>query len=277
MRVRFYAALVVACGSLCQIPALAEENGKSADVLGLLEEHHGGGESVRQAVRQYLEQIGEIEQRAAQAKKDARAKLLDALGEQSSEPAKQSQQSTPGLIGAATIEGEPSGIAFHYEHGKLFPRELLWERFHQSSEGRIHFPNVTITLLGNVEVPQEMTVKVSHAAGGVNGDHGTLFVGDRQLGQVGDDTAKAEVYLLSLPAGVHPVRWVLTGGTFQNNLLQFEDPATGQVLRVFCDANQRRQTGAAEARENVEASADPSEWLKAVGPGYWRWVPVARP
>ena len=28
---------------------------------------------------------------------------------------------------------------------------------------------------------------------------------------------------MNLPPGIHPVRWVLTGGTFQNSLLQAVD------------------------------------------------------
>jgi len=269
MRILRYLVLVVAICSVFQLTARAEEGQSSS--------HPGGRDGVRQAVMQYLRQIEEIDKQAAQAKAQARAKLLDALGQEPSQPDKQVQETKPGLIGAASIECESSGIAFHYEHGKLFPRELIWERFHKTIEGRTEFPNVNITLLGKVEVPREMTVKVSHAAGGVNGDHGTLFVGNRQLGQVGDDTAKAEVYLMTLPAGIHPVRWVLTGGTFQNNLLRFEDPATGQLLRVFYDRDQRRQSGAAEAREHVEAAADPSEWLKAVESSHWRLVPLAKP
>ena len=235
-----------------------------------------GTDPARQAVTRYLEETEAIDKQAAQAKALARAKLLEALSPRPEQPEQQARETTPGLIGAATVEGEPSGIAFHYEHGKLFPRELIWERFHKPIDGGIHFPNVTITLLGQVEVPREMTVKVSHAAGGVNGDHGTLFVGERQLGQVGDDTAKAEVYVLTLPAGIHPVRWMLTGGTFQNNLLRLEDAATGALLRVFYDGKQRQQSGAADAREHVEAAADPGEWLKSMGPGHWRWVPLAR-
>ena len=69
---------------------------------------------------------------------------------------------------------------------------------------------------------------------------------------------------------------MLTGGTFQNNLLRFEDPVTGQLLRVFYDGEQRRQSGAAEAREHVEAAADPTEWLTTVA-GHWRWVPLGKP
>jgi hypothetical protein len=121
-----------------------------------------------------------------------------------------------------------------------------------------------------------MTVKISHAAGGVNGDHGTLYVGGRQLGQVGDDTAKAEVYLVTLPSGVQPIRWMLTGGTFQNSLLQFEDPRTDELLRVFHDDAQRHETRAADAREGIEVNADPSEWVKAMGPNHWRWVPLGK-
>jgi hypothetical protein len=187
----------------------------------------------------------------------------------------QSQQ-TPGLIGAALANGKPSGTVFYYEHARMFPRELVWDRFHRTVDGRLELPSLNITLVGYVEVPHEMAIKVSQAAGGVNGDHGTLFIGDRQLGQVGDDTAKAEVYVLALPAGVHPIRWVLTGGTFQNSLLKFEDPRTSELLKVFYDDAQRRQSGADSAREVVEACGDPSEWLKALGPHHWRWVPLGR-
>jgi hypothetical protein len=261
--VRFL-ALVIASGLVWQMTAVADELGPAGD------------DAVRQAVARYLAEIDEINKEAVQARAAARARLLDALGQPRSQPEKESPKTAPGLIGAATIEGEPAGVAFHYEHGKLFDRELIWSRFHQPIEGGIHFPNVTITLLGQVEVAQPMTVKVSQAAGGVNGDHGTLFIGDRQIGQVGDDTAKAEVYLLTLPAGIHPVRWVLTGGTFQHSLLKFEDPSSGELLPLSYTADQRHQSGAAAAREHVEAAADPTEWLKGLGTTHWRWVPVAK-
>jgi hypothetical protein len=271
--------------SLCVLglrTAAGEENQPLADPSGvqkielLLRGEADHAPALRSAMFQYLREIDEIDKRSAEAKAEAREKLLSALGKLPADPAAKGA-STPGLIGTAIVNGEPSGIAFHYEHGKLFPRELIWERFHRASGGPDPQSSVSITLLGHVEVPREMTVKVSQAAGGVNGDHGTLFIGDRQLGQVGDDTAKAEVYVLTLPAGVHPVRWVLTGGTFQNNLLKFEDPNSGELLRVFYDDSQRRLSGAANAREGVEAAADPTEWLKAMGPAHWRWVPLGKP
>ncbi|HEX5106296.1 MAG TPA: hypothetical protein VFV87_20895 [Pirellulaceae bacterium] len=260
MRALIFCILFVAC-SFGRQTARAEEN-------SLADAHR--------AFDQYLHEIDQIERQAAQSKAEARARLLDALGLKGAFPPAQAQKATPGLIGTAIVDGRPSGVAFHYEHGKLFPRELVWDRFHKQVDGQTYFPDLNITLVGHVEVPHEMTAKVSQAAGGVNSDHGTLFIDDRQIGQVGDDTAKAEIYLLTLSAGIHSVRWVLTAGTFQNSQLKFEDPRTGELLKVFYDEVQRRETGAADAREWVEAAADPSEWVKAMGPNHWRWVPLAK-
>jgi len=168
-------AVIVVCCALWLLPAAAEE-----------QQAGRAGGSVDATLR-YLREIEEIEKQAAQAKAASRARLLDVLGQERSALRPESRDTTPGLIGAALVAGEPSGIAFHYEHGQLLARELIWERFHKESEGRVHRPSISIALLGYVEVPHEMTVKVQHAAGGVNEDHGTLFVGERQLGQVGDD------------------------------------------------------------------------------------------
>ena len=279
MRKLLCLALLSALFPLVLPRADAEEIGPRAglEIPAALKPLPAQPEVVQQAVADYLKRIDEIEQRAAQEKAAARAKLIAALGQQAGDFRSSLQQPAAGLIGAALVAGEPSGIAYHYEHGKMFPRELIWERFHKTTDGRLEPLDLSIALVGYVEVPQAMTVKISQAAGGVNGDHGTLFVGERQLGQVGDDLAKAEIYVLTLPAGVHAVRWVLTAGTFQNSLLKFEDPRTGELLRVFHDDAQRRQTGAAEAREGVEIAADPSEWLQSLGQSHWRWVPLATP
>jgi hypothetical protein len=275
MRALLYAAVFAAlCVSAVLCP-LGAESALGEETLFPASRQPGDAAAARAAVTEFLREIDQIDKQASQAKAAARAKLLAELHQQPADALNPVQEIAPGLIGTATVEGEPSGIAIHYEHGKLFPRELIWERFHKETSGAVERPNTRIELLGKVEVPQEMTVKVSQAAGGVNMDHGTLFIGDRQLGQVGDDLAKAEVYVLTLPAGVHPVRWVLTGGTFQNGYLKFEDPRTGELLRVSYDDAQRRQTGAADARESIQASADPSEWLQAMGPQHWRWVPLA--
>ena len=139
----------------------------------------------------------------------------------------------PGLIGGSTIDGEKAGIVYRYHHGRLLAADDIRSRFHA---GEQPFPDVRIELAGYVDVPRDMTVKIWHAAGGVSNDHGELKIDDRLLGTVGDDLAKNVIYVVKLPQGTHRVRWVLTGGVFQNNLLKFEDPQSGALLEVFHEA-----------------------------------------
>lgn len=225
---------------------------------------------LRRAVADYLREVDGIEQRAAQQRADARARLHEALGTGlSSLPTR----NEPGLIGGSTINGELGGIVFRYHHGRLLTAEEIRSRFHG---GEPPFPDVRIELVGYVEVPHDMTVKIWHAAGGVNNDHGELTIGDHLLGTVGDDLVKNVIYVVRLSQGAHRVRWVLTGGTFQNNLLRFEDPQTGTLLDVFHDAGQREASGADSAREIVVADRDPAEWSIAVDPRQWSWEPTGR-
>ena len=217
----------------------------------------------RQAVEEYLKEIEGIERAADQAKAGARKRLLDKLGQ--ARPTEDGEPG-PGLIGTAVVEGKASGIAYHYRHARVFPADLIRCRFHKAD---VPLPSVVITLVGYVDVPREMVVHVWHGAGGVSADHGELHVGGRLLGKVGDDLAKSVVYVVKLPRGRHTVRWVLTGGVFQNNYLKFEDPQTGQALSVCHDAAQRRQSGADRAREVVEANTAPSEWSKIADPREW--------
>lgn len=216
------------------------------------------------AVEDYLREVEEIERHAAEARAAAKQKLLHKLG-------LRTPKTDAGLIGMAKVNGESTTIAFHYQHGRVFPGELIRERFHDGDGPR---PSVSITLLGSVEVPRDMTIRVWHAAGGVSEDWGELFVGDRLLGRVGDDLAKKAIYSVKLPQGKHRVRWVLTGGYFRNNLLKFEDAATGELLTVSHDATQRRESGADRAREIIAADADPDTWPEAADRHQWRELPL---
>ena len=132
-----------------------------------------------------------------------------------------------------------------------------------------------ISLVGYVEVPHEMDVDVYHAAGGVNQDHGTLFLDGRRIGQVGDDMAKSVVYTLTLPQGTHEIRWVLTGGTFQTNLLKFQAAKTGDLLSVYHTAQQRDETGAATAATTIDAQGTVEGW-PPVDPKAWIRVSMDR-
>lgn len=220
---------------------------------------------VRRAVGEYLRQVEEIERHAAEERASARARLLEALGQEvSGAPIRME----PGLIGGSTINGEKAGIVYHYHHGRLLAAEQIRSRFHGADAP---LPSVRIELVGYVNVPRDMTVKIWHAAGGVNGDHGELSIDDHLIGTVGDDLAKNVIYLVTLPQGTHRVKWVLTGGLFQNNLLRFEDPQSEALLSVFHDVRQREAAGADTAREIVEGDHDPAEWSIAVDPRAWRW------
>lgn len=178
---------------------------------------------------------------------------------------------TPGLIGLAHKDGHPTRIAYHYPHGKVFPAELIRSRFHN---GETEWPSLEIALVGYVEVPHEMAVDVYHAAGGVNRDHGTLFLNSHRVGQVGDDMAKNVVYTLTLPQGMHEIRWVLTGGTFQTNLLKFQAAKTGDLLNVYHTARQRDETGAAQAAKTIHAHGTVEGW-PPVDPKSWIRVPIS--
>jgi hypothetical protein len=228
-----------------------------------------GDDRLRRAVADFLQQIDEIEQRAAQERAAARARLEEALRAPVSVlPAR----NEPGLIGGSTINGEKAGIVYRYHHGRLLAADDIRSRFHTTEPP---FPDVRIELVGYVDVPRDMTVKIWHAAGGVNNDHGELTIDDRLIGTVGDDLVKNMIYVVKLPQGTHRVRWVLTGGTFQNNLLKFEDPQTGTLLEVFHDAGQREASGVDSAREIVEGNQDPAGWSIAVDPRQWSWETVA--
>jgi hypothetical protein len=173
-----------------------------------------------------------------------------------------------GLIGLARMNGEPTRIAYHYPHGKVWPAELIRSKFHDDDTKPR--PSVVITMVGYLEVPRAMAVRIYHAAGGVNEDHGTLFIGDRRIGQVGDDTAKSVVYELKLAEGTHPIRWELTGGTFQTNLLKIQNAETGELLSVYHTPKEVEETGAGAAAVTVDAqgivdgwpTVDPEKWVR---------------
>jgi hypothetical protein len=162
-----------------------------------------------------------------------------------------------GLIGVAYLAGKPTDVGYRYPHGEVFPPELIRKEFHDGEEFR---PEVRIELVGYVEAAKETQVEIFHAAGGVNGDHGTLYVDDKQIGQVGDDTVKNVIYSLKLTEGQHQVRWVLTGGTFQANLLKFQNADSGKRLPMYFTTKQRKDSGAAKPTKIIKARGELEGW-----------------
>jgi hypothetical protein len=68
------------------------------------------------------------------------------------------------------------------------------------------------------------------------------------------------------------VRWVLTGGTFQPNVVKFQDAESGKLLTVFHTPAQREASGAAKARIVIEAQGKVDGWPPA--PQAWTRVPA---
>lgn len=128
-----------------------------------------------------------------------------------------------GLIGRVVVDGEDGGTMFHYPNGRFFVHEDIPPQIHDSNR-------FVVTLEGYLVVPQDMTVKVWHGGGGVSHDVNWLYLDDKKISVVGDDHSKHFVAEIPMLKGLHQVRWKLTGGTFQTNLLAFVDPESGELM-----------------------------------------------
>lgn len=228
----------------------------SPDVIRLTESTPDSAE--QQAQEEARRKLAEIEARAAEEKQQVERQLQARL-----EQLRALRTPQAGLIGRTLVEGKDAKICWLYEHGKILPAEPIRGEFH---DGDL-MPQVKITFEGQVQLPAEMVVKIWHGAGGVNGDHGTLYLDDRLLGVVGDDTVKNMIYLVKLTSGTHTVRWELTGGYYRENLLKLENPQTGELLPLTHPATQTPQPG----ERLIKACAPWESWPTATAPGLWRW------
>src|SRR5688572_17556166 len=129
-----------------------------------------------------------------------------------------SVQPGPGLIGRTLLDGKDVGIAFRYEHGRVFRHELVERKFAEKFDKGLPHRGLEIVLRGRLHVPTEMTVHARHAGGSVSYGVQSLWINGLEIGSVGDNIQKSEIYKLKLEAGEHRVKWVLRGGRFGNNL-----------------------------------------------------------
>jgi hypothetical protein len=166
----------------------------------------------------------------------------------------------PGLIGRTLLDGKDVGIAFRYEHGKVFRHELVERKVAEKLDEKVPHRGLEIVLRGRLTVPRKMTVHARHAGGSVSHGTHTLSVGGRELGSVGGNTQKSRVHKLTLHSGTHRVEWVLRGGRFGNNLLRFEAPATGDLLPLTFSAEDLRAAGEPPAEDVGEAASEERGW-----------------
>jgi hypothetical protein len=169
-------------------------------------------------------------------------------------------QPGPGLIGRTSAQGKDVGLVFRYEHGKVFRHELVERAFAEKLDKKVPHQGVVVVLRGRLHVPRKMTVQVRHAGGSVSHGVQTLVVNNKLLGTVGDDTQKSRIYRLQLKAGTYPVKWVLTGGRFGNNLLRFENLTTGKLLPLTFSAQDLKEVGKFAAGDLAVADSNERGW-----------------
>jgi hypothetical protein len=166
----------------------------------------------------------------------------------------------PGLLGRTLLEGKDIGIFFRYEHGKVFRHELVERKFIEKRDEKLPPRGVEVVLQGRLLIPRRMSVSARHAGGSVSHGVQTLFVDGKELGTVGDDRQKSHIYALTLEAGAHAVKWVLTGGRFGNNLLRFEDPDTGKPLSLSYSAEDLKDVGKIPRNDLTDAASEERGW-----------------
>jgi hypothetical protein len=166
----------------------------------------------------------------------------------------------PGLIGRTLLEGKDLGIVFRYEHGKVFRHELVERKYAEKLDKGLPHRGLEIVLQGRLHVPKEMTVHARHAGGSVSHGVQSLWINGLEIGSVGDNTVKSQIYKLTLEAGTHRVKWILRGGRFGNNLLRFEEPATGKPLSLTFSAEDVKEAGNVPARNVGVANSEERGW-----------------
>ena len=166
----------------------------------------------------------------------------------------------PGLIGRTSVDGQDVGVVFRYEHGKVFRHELVEGKVVDRLDRAFPHRGVEVVLRGRLAVPRAMTVRARLAGGSVSHGVHTLLIDGQEIGSVGDNRQKSRTDLLTLSEGAHPVRWVLRGGRFGNNLLRFEDPKTGALLPLSFTEEDLKEVGPVPAKDVVPVTSEERGW-----------------
>lgn len=166
----------------------------------------------------------------------------------------------PGLLGRARLDKKDIGIVFRYEHGKVFRHELVEQKFAEKLDKELPRRGLEIVLQGRLHLPKDMMVHARMAGGSVSHGVHTLWINGLEMGSVGDDIQKSQIFKLNFEAGTHRVKWVLRGGRFGNNLLRFEDASTGKLLPLNYSEDDVQEAGPFNAKELGIADSQERGW-----------------
>jgi hypothetical protein len=158
-----------------------------------------------------------------------------------------------GLMGRVRASGNDAGLVLRYQLGRVFPQKTLDDLL--AKQG-IASRDVQIEFGGVLRLVKTTSVVATHKGG--SGDRGVLrlYLNGRELGVVGDNHTKDTTYQVELPAGLHAIRWVLTGGAIGGaNMIQFADAETKQSLPVHVPAEAAAQVRSMPFKIEVDVSS----------------------
>jgi hypothetical protein len=159
-----------------------------------------------------------------------------------------------GLMGRARVSGSDVGLVLCYQPGKILRQQTIEDLLLKQG---ITSRDLQIELGGALRVDKATSVLIKHKGG--SSDHGVLrlYLNGRELGAVGDDRTKDTTYQVELPAGIHVIRWVLTGGAIgNNNMIGLVDSQTNQSLPTYVPAEAAAQVRSVPFKSEVDVGSE---------------------
>jgi hypothetical protein len=159
-----------------------------------------------------------------------------------------------GLMGRARVSGSDVSLVLRYQPGKTLRQQAFEDLLLKQG---ISSRDVQIELAGALRLVEATSVLIKHKGGSSERGVLRLHLNGRELGAVGDDRTKDTTYQVELPAGIHVIRWVLTGGAIGNsNMIEFLDSQTNQSLPVHVPAEAAAQVRSVPFKSEVDVSSD---------------------
>lgn len=170
----------------------------------------------------------------------------------------------PGLVGRVYVKKLPVPLAVHYEHGKLFEHAAL-EKYRAVFEDRDVLlgegvRNISIVLRGRFDLPRPTNLKIWHAGGSPTAGVHTLYIDDKAIGTVGDDTTKNTVYRIKLNEGTHAVKWVMGGGDFGSSMVKIHNADTSKPIALWHAKEELNPIADDSIQAMLHITADNSVW-----------------
>lgn len=175
----------------------------------------------------------EVEKRIKELETDLphrhRAAIAKNAKPSTSAPNFQPPREFQGLLGRVQTGGADAGVLWKYDSGLRISNQSISDILVQAKVAR---GKLRIEFVGLVFVPESGTVNITHTGGSATGTL-TLFVDNKQLGEIGASRATSDVYKVDLNAGEHTIRWILAGDDLGTSSLALTNASSGQPLVAY--------------------------------------------